>query len=44
MGMVPANFKGEKEKSTEEFDGWLDTQSLTNAIKWLSPDIPQSRF
>jgi len=44
MDMVAADFKGNKENFIKEFHGWLDTQSLVDAIKCISPDIPPSKF
>jgi hypothetical protein len=44
MDMVAANFDGDEEKFIKEFDGWRDTQSLTNAVKCVSPDILPSKF
>jgi len=44
MDMVAADFEGDEEKFIKEFDGWLDTQSLTDAVKRDTHDIPQSKF
>ena len=44
MDMVAANFEGDEEKFIKEFDGWLDAQSLVDAVKHISPDMPPSKF
>jgi hypothetical protein len=44
MDMVTTDFKGAEEKFIKEFDGWLGTQSLVDAVKCISPNISPSKF
>ena len=39
MDMVAVDLKGDEEKCIKDFDGWLDTQYLVDAVKRISPDI-----
>jgi hypothetical protein len=44
MDMVTADFEGDEEEFIKEFNGWLDIQSLMDAVKHISPDISPSKF
>ena len=44
MDMVTADFEGAEEKFIKEFDGWLDTQSLVDAVNCISSNISRLKF
>jgi hypothetical protein len=44
MDMVAANFECAEEKFIKEFNSWIDTHSLVDAVKHISPNISPSKF